>query len=300
VSTNGDPSPLLRVGLVGAGPWARFVHAPMLAGHPGTILSAVWARRPGAAQSLAAANGTVAVTTLDALFDACDAVAFAVPPDVQAELAIRAARAGKPMLLEKPLALDLAMAERLTDAIGEAGVTSQLVLTWRYTGAVRAFLAEIAGGPPPIGGRGQFVSGSALAGPFATPWRRDFGGLFDLGPHVIDTLDAALGPVVDVRATGSAPRWATLLLEHGSGVSSSVTLSAHSAVEPTRADAEIYTEAGMVDVDASNSVGPETIRTIADEFVRTATGTPHPLDAARGLHLQRILDRAVKDLGRNR
>ena len=44
----------LRVGLVGAGPWASMVHAPMLARNPKTELVGVWARRETAAQSLAA------------------------------------------------------------------------------------------------------------------------------------------------------------------------------------------------------------------------------------------------------
>ncbi|MFE6133357.1 gfo/Idh/MocA family oxidoreductase, partial [Streptomyces sp. NPDC056437] len=39
------PAPV-RVGLVGAGPWARAMHARMLAAGPETTLTAVWARRP--------------------------------------------------------------------------------------------------------------------------------------------------------------------------------------------------------------------------------------------------------------
>ena len=39
-----------------------------------------------------------------AFLDAVDGVAFAVPPDVQAPIAVAAARAGKHLMLEKPLA----------------------------------------------------------------------------------------------------------------------------------------------------------------------------------------------------
>ncbi|MGH9299977.1 MAG: Gfo/Idh/MocA family protein, partial [Acidimicrobiales bacterium] len=95
----------LPVGLVGAGPWASVAHAPMLAAGPHTELAGIWARRPEAAEELARRHGTRAFGELDALLEACEAVAFAVPPDVQPELAARAARAGKAILLEKPLAL---------------------------------------------------------------------------------------------------------------------------------------------------------------------------------------------------
>lgn len=47
VPTAADP---VRVGLIGAGPWARDMHAPMLAAGPETVLTAVWARRPDAAR----------------------------------------------------------------------------------------------------------------------------------------------------------------------------------------------------------------------------------------------------------
>ncbi|HSL58020.1 MAG TPA: Gfo/Idh/MocA family oxidoreductase [Acidimicrobiales bacterium] len=285
----------LRVGLVGAGPWARFVHAPMLADHPGTTLAGIWARRPEAADDLAAAHGTQGYARMEELLDGCDAVAFAVPPDVQAELAVVAARAGKALLLEKPIALDLTAATRLAEAVGEAGVGSQVLLTWRYTAGVRAFLADLADREP-LGGRAQFVSASALGGPFATPWRLEHGALLDLGPHVIDLLDAALGPVVRIRAHGDPNRWLGLLLDHESGAVSEASLSMRSPIDPARATLEIHTASGVVDLDAAAVAGPAAFTTVVDELIETARGVPHPLDVRRGLHLQQLLDAAHRDL----
>lgn len=289
----------LRVGVVGAGPWAQMVHAPMVARHPHTTLAGVWARRPDAAAALAAAHDSTAAATFAELLDRCDAVAFAVPPDVQAEMAIVAARAGKTLLLEKPIALDLDAAERLADAVGHAGVGSQVVLSWRYSEAVRAFLAEVAASSP-IGGRGHFLSGAALGGPFATPWRHEHGPLLDLGPHLIDTLDAALGPVVGVRAHGDPQRWVGLLFDHASGVVSEASLSARSGADPGQAGVEVHTEAGVIEVDATAAVGPAAMVAVVDELVATAGGTPHALDVHRGLHLHRILAAAVADLAARR
>ncbi|MFD1312107.1 gfo/Idh/MocA family oxidoreductase, partial [Streptomyces kaempferi] len=47
----------VEVGLVGAGPWARAMHARMLAAGPETRLAAVWARRAEAARETAAPHG---------------------------------------------------------------------------------------------------------------------------------------------------------------------------------------------------------------------------------------------------
>ena len=74
---------MIRVGLVGAGPWARLFHAPMLSASAAVSLAAVWARRGDAAQELATEFDVAAAASFDELLDRCDAVAFAVPPSVQ-------------------------------------------------------------------------------------------------------------------------------------------------------------------------------------------------------------------------
>ena len=95
----------LRFGLVGTGHWARIAHAPALASTKGIELAAVWGRNPQAAAELAAAYHATPHEDLAAFLAGVDGVAFAVPPDVQAPIAVRAARAGKHLLLEKPIAL---------------------------------------------------------------------------------------------------------------------------------------------------------------------------------------------------
>lgn len=292
------PAGPLRVGVVGAGPWARLLHAPMFARHPATVLAGVWGRRRSAAQEVAAQFGAAVFDDLDRLVACCDAVAFCVPPDVQVELGVRAARAGKALLLEKPLALDVPGAERLAGAVADAGVASQLVLTWRYAAPVRALLDEAAA-LGAMAGRGVFVNGAMRGGPFATPWRREHGPLFDLGPHVIDAMDAALGAVVDVRAHGRADRWVGLLLQHEGGAGSEVSLSCSVALASGRAELELYSDDRRLHVDTANLFSDATVATIVDEFVATVRrGGGHPLDAAHGLRLQRILDRAHRALRR--
>ncbi len=296
VTTGAGP---LRVGVVGAGPWARLFHVPALVAHPDVELTAVWARREEAAAELAVPHGATAHASFDRFLDEVDALVFALPPDIQAELAGRAAQAGKALLLEKPVALDLAAAERLSDVVQEAGVPTQMVLTWRYVPEVRALLAAMAG-MSPLGGRGWFLTGGFLGGMFATPWRLQHGPLLDLGPHVIDLLDAALGSVVGIRAHGDAHRWVGLLLEHEGGAVSEASLTAYCALDPARAGVEVYTPDGVLEV-TTVGVSASASATLVDEFVATArSGQPHALDVRHGLHLQRLLTVAAEDLDRGR
>jgi len=272
------------------------VHAPMLATNPNTRLSGVWARRPEAAAELADAHATTAFSSLDALFDSCEAVAFAVPPDVQARIAVGAAAAGKHLLLEKPIADRVRTAERLVDAIDEAGVRSMVLLTWRYAAAVRSFLAQTAAWRP-FAGRARFVSGGLLGGHFATPWRLERGPLVDLGPHVLDLLDAVLGPVRAVEAHGQLLGWVSLDVWHDGGAISQAALCATVPLPSQRAGIEIYGAEGALELDCDSAVGPDTFATVADELATMVrSGRPHPVDAARGLHLQRIIEQAEDQL----
>lgn len=287
----------LAVGLAGAGPWAHRVHAPVLAGGPETRLAGVWARRPEAARELAERHGVPAFDRYEALLDACEAVAVAVAPEAQPGLAVTAARAGKGLLLEKPLAGDVEGATRVADAAAEAGVGSLVVLTYRFAPAVRSFLADAAGSAP-IGGRGSFVSGAFLGGPFAaSPWRQQRGALLDVGPHLVDLLDAALGRVVEVQATASPGGWVGLLLEHEGGAVSDASLCCTAAVEPSRTSVEVYGPNGVHELDARAATGPDAFATLRSEFVDTVRARGgHPLDAGRGLHLQRVIARAEATL----
>jgi predicted dehydrogenase len=286
-----DRAPVV-VGLVGAGPWAATMHGPMLAAGPQTRLAAVWARRTEAAARLAAALGTHAAGSYDDLLDRCEAVAFAVPPDVQATLAPRAARAGKALLLEKPLALDLGGARTLADAVAESGVVTQLVLTKRYHPGTRAFLAAAAGFPA-TGARACYLHGAFLGGATATGWRLTRGALHDLGPHLLDLVDAALGPVEEVRSTGDSRRWIELTCAHRGGAVSQLSLSGAVGLPASRAGIELFGPAGALTLDFGTLDHDECWPVLRAEFAAAVrSGRPHDLDVRRGLMLQQLLDRA--------
>ncbi|MEO3765973.1 Gfo/Idh/MocA family oxidoreductase [Streptomyces sp. B5E4] len=287
------PVPPVRVGLVGAGPWARAMHARMLAEGPETELTAVWARRPEAAAEVAAPYGAAVAGSFAELLDGCEAVDFAVPPAVQAELAVRAAAVGKALLLEKPLGPDLAAARAVAAAVAEHGVVSQLVLTKRYHPATRDFLRRAAAADI-SGARSCYLHGAFLGGEFATAWRLEHGALLDLGPHLLDLLDAAVGPVAAVRGTGDPRRWIELTCEHENGAVSQASLSGSVRLPAARTRVELFGPGDELVYDTAGLDHDECWPVLRREFAAAVrAGRPSGLDARRGLRLQELLHQAL-------
>ncbi|MGW6255639.1 MULTISPECIES: Gfo/Idh/MocA family protein [unclassified Streptomyces] len=285
----------VEVGLVGAGPWARAMHARVLAAGPETRLSAVWARRPEAARETATPYRAHVATDFEELLDHCEAVAFAVPPAVQAELAPLAAKRGKALLLEKPLGPDLPAARRVADAVAEAGVVSQLVLTKRYHPATREFLRR-AQTVDVLGARSCYLHGAFLGGEFATGWRLEHGALLDLGPHLLDLLDTAIAPITGIRSTGDARRWTELTVEHANGAVSQATLSGSVQVPRAITRVELFGAEAPLIYDTATIDHEEAWPVLRREFATAVrTGTASELDARRGLHLQTLLTEAHRN-----
>jgi predicted dehydrogenase len=292
VSTGDRP---VEVGLVGAGPWAQMVHAPAYAAGPDTVLRAVWARRPDQAAALAEAHGARPARTLEELWDACDVVVHCVPPGVQAELALEAVERGLPVVLEKPVAADLDGARRLAEAVERRRVASLIVLTWRFSPAVQRFLAEQRTRAP-LGARATFTSPALLEGPFRTPWRIDAGPLLDLGPHVLDALDATVGRITGITARGDRRRWVALTVDHEGGATSQALVSGHVPGSPV-ASLEVFAEEGHAALDVGASLGPATIDAVRAAVVRMVRdGRTDGLDVQRGLEVQRWLEAAGAQL----
>jgi predicted dehydrogenase len=204
---------------------------------------------------------------------------------------VRAARAGRALLLEKPLPDSVAGAEAIAAAVAEAAVPSVMLLTYRFAAPVREFLARTADFDA-HGGRAAFVSGAFLAdSPYGHGWRTERGAILDVGPHLLDLVDAALGPIVAVDARGDAHAWASLVCEHAGGASSDVAISCATGIMPSRTEVEVFGPDGVVAVDARADERTAMWARVRRELAETvATRRPHPCDAARGLHLQRIVD----------
>jgi predicted dehydrogenase len=216
-----------RFGVLGTGYWAQEAHATALAASDQADLVAIWGRDPAKTAAAAERFGVAGHTDLDRLLAEVDAVAIAVPPDVQAELALRAAAAGRHLLLDKPLALSLDAADRVAAAVGDAGVASLVFFTLRFLPEVAAWMEEAEAAGDWHGGDGAWL-GTALepGSPFAgSPWRRRKGALWDLGPHLLALAIPTLGPVERVTAGTGLGDTVHLVLGHQGGASSTLTLS---------------------------------------------------------------------------
>lgn len=283
----------MRIGLVGTGPWARETHIPAMTAHPGVDLTGVWSRDPASAAGIDVPR----VADFDELLAGNDAIAFAVPPSVQARLAGRAAAAGKHLILDKPIADSLTAATALVDAIEAAGVTSIVCFTRRFAPETRAFVAA-ADVADVRSGSGTWLSGSLLGGRYAaSAWRAETGALFDVGPHVIDLLDRVLGPItgiVGARHDAESDLW-TVMVDHAAGPgtarTSTMSLSLRVPVIPTVTRFEVAGPGGLVSLSERRTTSPECFSVLLDEFLAAvATGRPHELDVRRGLAVQRVID----------
>jgi predicted dehydrogenase len=294
----------MRFGLVGTGPWAERVHGPALASAADIELVGIWGRSGERASALSAALGTSPYGDLGALVADVDAVAFAVPPAVQADLAVGIAEAGRHLLLEKPVALEPARARAVRDAVAAAGVASVVFFTDRFVASSRAWFGEAQD----LGGwRGGWLRWfSALqdeANPFgASPWRHEQGALWDIGPHAISTLTAALGPIRAVRAIGGEADLVVLAFTHESGATSTATLSAFAPLAACGFEAAVWGEHGLLPMPPRpEGAVLEPFRTAARELVAAAeSGTSHPLDVAFGVHVVELLADAADQLSASR
>jgi len=268
----------MRFGLFGTGPWAQLAHAPGLADHPEVELVGVWGRTEAKAAELAAAYGARAYPTVESLIDDVEAVAVALPPDVQAPLALQAARAGRHLFLDKPVAFTPEQADEISGALVERELASIVFFT-------RLFLSELSGfvdAATKTGGwveaRVDHVGSLAEEGnPFAnSPWRHSAGGLWDVGPHAVALVVPVLGAVTEVTAMAGARDMTHVLLRHSSGAISTLTLSVDVPPAAAREEAVFAGESGI-------AVAPElpwepvrAYRNALDQLLVAAGGGPRP------------------------
>ncbi|MFF5443497.1 Gfo/Idh/MocA family protein [Streptomyces sp. NPDC012888] len=298
--------PRSRVGLLGTGPWAHRTHAPALAAHAargGSEFAGVWGRRPEAAAELADRYGVKVYEDPDALFADCDVVAFALPPDVQAPLAVRAAAAGRHLLLDKPVATTVADARAVADAAGRAGVASVVFLTLRFAEPAAGWVAEQAARTGWFTASAHWLGGvfapdgAGTAGAYAdSPWRREKGGLWDVGPHALSVLIPVLGDVTAVTAARGPADTVQLLLRHESGAAATAVLGLSAPRAATGVGLEVRGTEGVFRMPDWGDV-PGAYGRALDALLDSArTGVPDPRGAAFGLRLTELLAAAEAQL----
>lgn len=198
----------VRFGILGCGAISE-QHARALHLIDGARLTAAASRTPERARAFAAAFGCDAVDSLEALLARpdVDAVVIGTPSGQHAAQGIAAARAGKHVVVEKPLDVSLAQADALIAACREHGVVLAVISQFRFLDAVQKTREAV------VAGRlGRLTLGSAYVKWFRPQsyydsaawrgtWALDGGGcLINQSIHAIDQLLYLFGPVRTVRA----------------------------------------------------------------------------------------------------
>jgi predicted dehydrogenase len=290
----------LRFGVLGTGYWAQEAHATALAASDQADLVAIWGRDPARTRAAADRFGVAGHTDLDRLLGEVDAVAIAVPPDVQAELALRAAAAGCHLLLDKPLALSLDAADRVAAAVADAGVASLVFFTLRFLPEVAAWTERATASGGWHGGDGAWL-GTALqpGSPFAgSPWRHRKGALWDLGPHMLSLVLPVLGPVERVAAGTGLGDTVHLVLGHQRGAASTLVLSQTVPPAAEGIDLRLWGREGRAEVPAFRLDHLAALEAAVGQFVElvAAGATEHPCDVRLGRDSVAVLDAAERFL----
>ncbi|WP_020525803.1 Gfo/Idh/MocA family protein [Catelliglobosispora koreensis] len=280
----------MRFGLLGTGHWAREVHAKALAAHEGVEFVGVWGRNPDATVDIAEEHQIQGFRDVDALLAAVDAVAIALPPHVQAELALKAALQGCHLLLDKPLALTVEAADAVVEAVDAKGLKSVIFFTSRFQPSTVEVLKE-ATGKAWHGGRSTLF-GAIADTPFdASPWRHEHGGLWDLGPHALSLLLPVLGPVTGVKAMHGPQQSSYVLLKHESGPVSTMELTIHAAPAEGKNETMFHGEPGWLTLPGFDGDALGSFSRAISELLEG--GPDHPLNVHFGREVTRILVEAT-------
>ena len=204
---------MLRFGLLGYGKWGRH-HAAAITATPGLALTAIAC---ATAETAAAARADYPRAAVSCDYRALlalpkvAAVAIVTPNFLHADMAVAALQAGKDVVLEKPMALNLADCARINAAAKDAGRTVSLVHQFRLStqwGAIKTLIANGEIGSP------RYASVSLFRFPFrpgASDWRYDAGSvgswILEEAIHFFDAVTwyfEGYGDPLSVTATGNA------------------------------------------------------------------------------------------------
>ena len=196
----------VRFGIIGCGAICG-THAQAFGNIEGAKLEAVYDVVHEKACAAGDKFGVPAARSLKALLDKVDAVCLCVPSGLHASIGIKAARAGKHVVCEKPIDVSLRAAQRLVDAARESGVKLTVISQHRFANDIRR-LREAA----QEGGLGRLIEGDAYikwyrtqayydSGDWRGTWALDGGGcLMNQGVHYVDMLQWVMGGVKSVQA----------------------------------------------------------------------------------------------------
>ena len=262
---------MVRFGIAGFGLHAVRRLMPGFAEANNCTVTALTRRDADRARESAREYGIAHAFTSTAEMCACpevDAVFIATPDATHLADVFDAVRFGKPVLVEKPMAMNAAEAQQMVDAARSAGVMLGVAHVMRFEESVRWFRDRIQSGAigKPVLARAAFVAPLLHSG---RTWINDptlatGGPLADIGIHCFDTLRYVLGEEVEsvVAQARYDEHWTveasgTTLFSFSGGTLGTMSVSARA---PYQTLLEVIGEDGMLSaVNALNVEHPVTL-----------------------------------------
>lgn len=195
-------------GIIGCGMIANF-HSKAVADIPGAKVTACYDTIPAAADRLAESVGCKAFYDLKAMVQdpAVDVVTICTPSGAHMEPAVMAAKAGKHVIVEKPLEVTLKRCDAIIQACNQAGVTLATIFPSRFHESSQLLKRAVDKGR-----FGRLTMGDAYvkwyrsqqyydSGAWRGTWQLDGGGaLMNQAIHSVDLLTWIMGPGVEITA----------------------------------------------------------------------------------------------------
>ena len=194
---------MVKFAVLGCGRIGR-MHALNLARHPRAELTHVYDIAADPAAAVAEATGARRATEIDQVLGAADveAVLIASSTDTHLDLLVRAVEAGKAVLCEKPLDLDLAKVDASWARIKERDPTIMVGFNRRFDPSFKALRDRLQAGE--VGELEQVVITSRDPGPPPLAYIATSGGLFrDMTIHDFDIARYLMGDIASVHAIGA-------------------------------------------------------------------------------------------------
>jgi myo-inositol 2-dehydrogenase/D-chiro-inositol 1-dehydrogenase len=194
---------MVKFAVLGCGRIGR-MHALNLARHPRAELAYVYDIAADAAAGVAEATGARRAGEIDEVLAAKDvrAVLIASSTDTHLDLLVRAVEAGKAVLCEKPIDLDLAKVDASWARIKDRKATIMVGFNRRFDASFKALRERIRAGE--IGRLEQVIITSRDPGPPPVAYIKVSGGLFrDMTIHDFDMARYLMGDIASVHAVGA-------------------------------------------------------------------------------------------------
>jgi predicted dehydrogenase len=317
--------PVVRWGLIGCGDVAAKRVAAALQGAPRSRLVAVSRRQADKAEAFARQFGAERWPAAweDLIRSDVDAVYIATPVDLHAQMAMAAAEAGKHVLCEKPMALDVKQCDRMVRAAEANGVKLGVAYYRRFYPILQRLKELLRDGVigAPITAQadsfGPFDPGPDEPRRWLVDRGQSGGGpMFDVGCHRLEVFLNLFGSVAEARGvvarvalTRNVEDTGMAVLRFENGPVASVRVS-HAVGEP-RDTLEVHGRRGSVHIPNLNGSemrirvnGIETVehhpshpnlhQPLVDQFVRAVRGEEAlVVDGQVGREVNRLLAEIV-------